>query len=175
MNEPDTILDKVIAEGHALTRALAVIEVAAPIDEARRACSLFLERHDVDSAEALAIDCALRRICGLRAPTYTTPQFPEVPSSLEEVLLHEGITRWLDWAGAEHPLRGITSGDARSTSVLNRMAITQWIEAVDNLRHGSQQEARRYFRRAVTLGGLYGTPSNPVIQWTYAASFFPRE
>jgi hypothetical protein len=46
---------------------------------------------------------------------------------------------------------------------------------VDRLRRGDEVEARRFFRRAVTLGGVYGTPSNPLIQWTYAASFFPSD
>lgn len=171
MNE----VDKVIAEGHALTRALAVTEAGGSIEEARRACTAYLENHHVDSVEALAIDCALRRICGLRLPTYTATQFPEAPSSLEDVLLHEGIIRWLDWAYAAHPIVGTNPGESRTSSVLNRMALTQWLSAVDHLSRGGHDEARRFFRRAVVLGGHYGTPSNPIIQWTYAASFFPDE
>lgn len=171
MNE----VDKVIAEGHALTRALAVTEAGASIDEARRACRAYLENHHVDSVEALAIDCALRRICGLPPHTYTATQFPEVPSSLEDVLLNEGIIRWLEWAYCAPPTVANNPGEARTTSILNRMALTQWLAAVDHLGRGREEDARRLFRRAVALGGLYGTPSNPVIQWTYAASFFPSE
>jgi hypothetical protein len=173
MNEADTVLDKVIAEAHALTRALAVIEARAPIEDARRACALYLERHDIDSVEALAIDCSLRRICGLSPPAYTATQFLEVPSNLEEVLLQEGVLRWLTWAGSALPIVGTHTIEPHSASVLNRMALTPWIEAVDQLRRGHEDDARRLFRRAVTFGGHYGTPSNPVIQWTYAASFFP--
>jgi len=173
MSEADTVLDKVIAEGHALTSALAVLEDRASVDSARRACALYLERHDVDSVEGLAIDCALRRICGLPPPTYTSIQLVEVPASFEDVLLQEGVIRWLEWAGVEHSLIEGAARETRSASALNRMALAQWLEAVDRLRRGDEAEARRFFRRAVTLGGAYGTPSNPLIQWTYAASFFP--
>lgn len=59
-------------------------------------------------------------------------------------------------------------------SELNRMALTQWLDGIEQLEQGNHFEGRRYFKRATTLGGLYGTASNPVIQWTYAASFFPE-
>lgn len=174
MKEADTNLDKVIAEANALTRALAVVEADAPIEPAHRACSQYLERHEIDSVEALVIDCALRKICGLPSPTYTSTQLLEDPLTLEEVLLQEGVIRWLDWAGAVHALHDFDPVDPQGTSALDRIALTQWLEAVEHLCQGNPDDARRYFRRAVTLGGLYGTPSNPVIQWTYAASFFPH-
>jgi hypothetical protein len=171
MNE----VDNIIAEGHALTRALAVTEAGGSIEEARRACMAYLENHHVDSVEALVIDCALRRICALPLVAHTSTQLPEIASSLEGVLLHEGIIRWLDWVDSAHLDVGVNTGESRTTSVLNRMALTQWLAAVDHLSRGGHDEARRLFRRAVTLGGHYGTPSNPIIQWTYAASFFPEE
>jgi hypothetical protein len=59
-------------------------------------------------------------------------------------------------------------------STFDVMALTRWLTAVENLTRGNVETSRRYFRRATVLGGEYGTASNPVIQWTYAASFFPR-
>lgn len=59
-------------------------------------------------------------------------------------------------------------------SELNRMALSLWLQAIDLLQAGDYLEGRRFFRRATTLSGHYGTVSNPTIQWTYAASFFPR-
>lgn len=166
-------VDHVIAEGRALTRALAVVEANAPVDAAQRACTAFLENLQVDSAESLVIDCAVRIICGLPPSTHTVPQWLSKASNLEELLLHEGSLRWLEWGGVEACLAPPRAGELQTTSQLDRMALTQWLEAVDYLRHDHRDEARRFFRRAVTLGGLYGTASNPVIQWTYAASFFP--
>lgn len=164
---------KIIAEGRALTRSLAVIEAGASIDEARRECSLFLARHAADSLENIVIDCALRRICGLRRATYSRPQH-ETHESHEDLLFREGVIRWIEWVSGEPlPLGPDRSLGTRSVSTFNRMALTQWLEGVDHLRRGNATEGRRYFRRATTLGGLYGTRSNPVIQWTYAASFFP--
>ncbi len=167
-------VDKVIAEGRALTRSLAVIEAGASIDEARLSCLTYLEQHTADNVENIAIDCALRKICGLTPTTYRDTH-PVVLTSGEEVLLHEGVIRWLEWATGVRPsLLVVEPRVTLTTSVMNRMALTQWIEGVDHLRRGNESEARRYFRRAVTFGGIYGTPSNPMIQWTYAASFFPR-
>lgn len=167
-------VQKVIAEGHALTRALAVVEAGASADEARRFCSKYLEHHTADSVENVVIDCALRRICGLLQTTYNDPHIFKPSSSLEDFLLEEGAIRWVDWAcGVSLPFEVALSSSLRSESALNRMALTQWIEAVVQLQRGSSTEGRRYFRRAMTLGATYGTVSNPVIQWTYAASFFP--
>jgi hypothetical protein len=168
-------IDKVMAEGRALTRSLAVIETGASIADARLSCLVCLEQHVANSVETIAIDCALRKICGLASTTYKDAHLSEAPTSLEEFLLHEGVVRWLEWATNEpSTLMLVEPQGTRSVSVLDRMALTQWIEGVEHLRRGNETEAQRYFRRAVTLGRSYGTPSNPVIQWTYAASFFPE-
>jgi hypothetical protein len=164
---------KIIAEGNALTRSLAVIETGASPTEARHFCSSYLEQHDIDGLEALIIDGALRKICGLRRVKYVIPCI-EPSNCLEELLFREGCARWMQWAcNVVIPRLEMRSLETRCTSELNRMALTNWLEGVDQLRRGNVTEGRRYFRRATTLGGLYGTPSNPTIQWTYAASFFP--
>jgi hypothetical protein len=174
---------KLIAEGHALTRALAVIEDGASVDEARRCCSSYFDHHVTDSLENCVIDCALRKICRLPATTYSIPHVDD----LEDVgayLFQSGAHSWMEWArvgmttdlpdglrplgaAAHHSLEAVRSA-------LDVMALTNWVAAVDNLRRGDLQAGRRYFRRATVLGGEYGTVSNPVIQWTYAASFFPQ-
>ena len=167
-------VDKLIAEGRALTSALAVVEADGLVDEAQRECAAYLEELHVHDLESEIIACALRGICGLPLPSHTILQVLVSTNLTEDVLFHEGVARWLEWAsGAPVSVRFFEPDDMGSGSTFNRMALTQWLEAVDHLRRGSAVEARRFFRRASTLGSLYGTVSNPVIQWTYAASFFP--
>ena len=163
---------RIIAEGRALTRSLAVIEVGASPTEARLFCSSYLQTHEVGTIESVLIDGALRRICGLHRRSYGPTPF-ESSDTRADVLFREGAIGWMQWAlDVEVPLL-VALSEERRRSELDRMALTQWLEAVEQLRRGNTTEGRRFFRRAVKLGGLYGTPSNPVIQWTYAASFFP--
>lgn len=163
---------KIIAEGHALTRSLAVIEVGACPTEARAFCTSYLQRHEARTVEDVVIDGALRRICGLRRREYDPAPF-ETSDTLADLIFQEGAVRWMQWAcDVDLPVLTELSEEPRR-SELNRMALTHWFEGIEQLSRGNTTEGRRYFRRAATLGGLYGTPSNPVIQWTYAASFFP--
>jgi hypothetical protein len=102
------------------------------------------------------------------------PEALEVDEATDDPAFHEGAARWMQWAcGVWISFEG--SVQRYQPSALNRMAISQWLHAIDHLQMGNPVEGQRFFRRAVTLGGLYGTVSNPTIQWTYAASFFPNE
>lgn len=166
------VVSQVIAEGRALTRSLDVIEAGASAREARRCCAEYLTlHHEPDNLENVVIDGALRKICGLEGTTYDTAEF-EIPQTLEGRLLQDGIVRWMQWA-CDVSIHLTPSTSTHRVSELDRMALSPWLEGIEQLHTGNTSEARRFFRRAVTLGGSYGTRSNPVIQWTYAASFFP--
>jgi hypothetical protein len=160
----------VIAEGRALTRALAVVEVGACPTEAIEFCSSYLLGHVIQTVEDLLIDGALRKICGVDPEAYKSMTL-EPDEEISCPLFNEGAAEWIQWAfGMWLPF---DTWATPSRSELNRMALCHWLRAIALLRDGNSREARRYFRRATTLGGLYGTASNPAIQWTYAASFFP--
>lgn len=134
-------------------------------------CSSYLQGHEISTVEDLLIDVALRKICGLEIRDYN-PAALEVDEAIADHAFHEGAARWTQWACGVW-LSFDESTHVSQRSELNRMAISQWLQAIRHLQTGNPVEGRRYFRRAVTLGGLYGTVSNPTIQWTYAASFFP--
>jgi hypothetical protein len=131
----------------------------------------YLQGHEISTVEDLIIDAALRKICGL--PTGEYNQTPlEIDEATCDHAFHEGAAYWMQWAcGICLSFDGTAHVSHRSE--LNRMAVSQWLQAIAHLQAGNPVEGRRFFRRAVTLGGLYGTVSNPTIQWTYAASFFP--
>lgn len=171
-------VDKLIAEGNALTRSLAIVEDGGETTEARRLCQIYLLVHSVDTLEDCTIDCALRKICRLEPVAYSIPP-QEINEALGAQLFRLGACTWMQWARGDSPV-GMLAPDERRMhptevvhSALDVMALTAWVEAVENLQNGDLSTGRRYFRRATVLGGEYGTVSNPVIQWTYAASFFP--
>lgn len=174
-------VSKVIAEGNALTRALAVVEDGGSTVAARRLCKIYLLQHAVDGLESWAIDCALRRICMIEPADYSIPHLDT--DDVDSCLFQLGVRVWTQWAREEIVSDGVNElrrWDATRChsldlvrSTLDVMALTRWVIAVENLARGDVEASRRYFRRAAILGGEYGTTSNPVIQWTYAASFFP--
>jgi hypothetical protein len=57
-------------------------------------------------------------------------------------------------------------------SVLHHLALSNWALAVRSLLKGDMTEAKRRYRRALDVGSQFGTETNAVIVWTYAASFF---
>lgn len=79
----------------------------------------------------------------------------------------------MQWACGVDLVLEISTAVESPRSAFNRMALSLWLQAIDRLQAGDLLEGRRFFRRATTLSGHYGTVSNPTIQWTYAASFFP--
>lgn len=123
--------------------------------------------------EDLLIAGALQKICGVHRCEYYPPLLT-VDGEIGCDLFHEGASRWMRWAcGFELDLARCAELESQR-SELNRMALSLWLQAIDRLQAGDYLEGRRFFRRATTLSGHYGTVSNPTIQWTYAASFFPR-
>ncbi len=174
-------VSKVIAEGNALTRALAVVEDGGSTAVARRLCEIYLVQHDVDDLESYAIDCALRKICSVDPTDYSIPHAGT--DDVDGCLFELGVRAWTQWAREKmigEGLNELPRCDATRClsldlvrSTFDVMALTRWVTAVENLTLGDVETSRRYFRRAAILGGEYGTASNPVIQWTYAASFFP--
>lgn len=124
------------------------------------------------TVEGLLIDAALRKICGMHRREYN-PTALEADDTDDHVF-HEGAAGWMQWACGVGVSFDAPPAGRSHHSELNRMALSQWLQAIGHLQTGNPIEAQRVFRRAITLGGLYGTVSNPTIQWTYAASFFPR-
>lgn len=112
---------------------------------------------------------AMTRIAGGATP----------PAKLEgEGLFEATAWAWMTWVtsgpdqGAIQVLDRATQ-EAEGPSVLHHLALSNWAKAVRALHLGEMTEAKRLFRRAVDVGGQFGTESNPTVVWSYAATFFP--
>lgn len=166
---------KILAEGNALTEALTVVEEGCGMERALELCLAYLNVHEVVDHESKLVDCALRKICGLPLETYTST--PKGTSEDTSTAFEVTSTAWMTWAREgfiEVPLDVAGMGgmeDPRRGGGFDVLAISQWAEAIQALSTGSLLEARRLFRRATHLGSEYATPSNPAIQWSYAATF----
>lgn len=168
---------EIIAEGEALTTALGVIEGHHCPVEARSVVATYRRKFtNRGDAESYAIDTATQKICG--QPLDNFPQFVPSTRGTEEDTLFEGLSYlWICWAcqrNVEEGLDRLTHLEivTGKNSLLNLMALHHWKGAIFALIEEDLVEARRLYRRATQLGSEYGTPSNPTIQWTYAASFF---
>lgn len=177
-------VQKVIAEGRALSLALNVIEGDTDADEARRATQRVYDRCDPDSLSDWVQAFAACRILGLKfrglvAALLTTEDLIEDPQ--ERDLFEATAYAWIIWAsktpdnsGYLHRLQAARESFQEREGLLHQLALGYWAGAVEQLFLGDDGEARRLFRRTADVGGQLGTETNPVIQWTFAATFFPQ-
>jgi hypothetical protein len=171
---------QVIAEDKALSAALAVIDERGDYQIALAAVQRYRDIYaPTNDVEGVIIDTALRVICEGRPAAY--PHLGPAQTITEWVAF-----AWIAWAcgKADERLEAEIEGFLMAPPVegpkprggyLHRMALQQCLSAVQALLTNDYVEAQRRFRRAIKFGTEYGTSSNPVIQWTYAASFFPQK
>lgn len=170
---------QVIAENRALMAALAIVENPMSPQEVPEAVIAFREDYPRDpSIEGALIDVSLWVICGrpgvANPPSHTTIR----DRTLEDGVFQDLAEVWMSWAiqgslSAEQQARlSQLSIEVSKGSTLHRMALLQWKLAIEALLKKDVREVRKRFRRALRIGSEYGTPSNPVIHWTYAASLF---
>lgn len=171
------------SEIHALVQALAVLRGEADPLTVRLLVQNLPSFPTAQSFEEMTIARAISKIC--EAEPKAVPRFPSTPApDLWEDRLFEGICRaWMLWASETggglqilevlQTERSTSRSKYSGGSSLNLMTLYQWISAVTAL---IQEDPGAYeaFQKAGTLGSEYGTASNPTIQWTLAASFFPR-
>ncbi len=166
---------QIIAEGKALNAALAVVENQGDRQKAIDLVRIYREKFTRSSnIEGATIDLALWVICGtepLKTPTY--PQF----ITKENDRFTQLAQVWMTW------VRGLVDDELKEViprledhgqkgEIFNKMVLEEWMTALEALFSHNIEESRKRFRRAMRLGWEYGTPSNPIVQWTYAASFF---
>lgn len=133
------------------------------------------------SFEQHAVQAALAHV--LQEPlSMTLPSLSTTPSWTVHV--YESITlAWLRWlvlgdkgaVGITERLRLQEPGKGREPfGAMELGALTLWSQAVEKLALEDTDCARRFFERAIEVGSQIGSDSNPTVNWSYAASFFPR-
>jgi len=169
--------NEVISEGRALTTVLASVEGEATRDAAIRCTEDYRTRFTrANTAEGAAIDVSLNLICG--KPLQEEVSYSSTATTQEDFIFETLVELWIKWA-----TKNTTAYDRMTLSSLDfsikgsrlhLMVLQKWAEALTMLISGDSVEAQRKYRHATRLAGEYGTPSNPTIQWTYAAMVFTR-
>ena len=164
-------IGRLMAEGRAVTMAVASLDGLENPLKVQQLVEALLKEQPQDSPEELVTWVAMRRIAGLEITPWEKPVYGNIFCLISWV--------WVSWAagidvGAE--LKILDFAEAESElGVFETLALRHWAAAILNLIDGNQDEARRFYRRAVEIGGQFGTESNPAVLWTYAATFFdPR-
>lgn len=172
-------IEQAITEAKALSAALAFVEGQGPREEAVGLTEKALHGHDGKNLHGIVTRYAMEHIVG-RSHNTSVVVKPN-GKSLERRIFETTSLAWLRWIsqeGAESSLEALRLLQEEGEScqpqggALHLMALRPWQLAVRALISGDREEAKRLFRRATELGSQCGTESNPVVQWTYAATFF---
>jgi hypothetical protein len=183
-------MGELIDEMDAVTAVRRVIERREDPEEARRLVShAFMARRVLEPhvVEDYAIVCAMAKIVGEDVTPFLVPA-----ASLDEEVWTKYATRtvlnaWTLWASGKtrEALDSVASFRVRQqnaggpghektrTGAINLMAVYFWAGAIEALTVENRTEALRLWRRALEVAVRHGTNSSLLIQWTYAASFFP--
>jgi hypothetical protein len=174
---------RILHEMDALNAALRVVESGGDVDEARLLGRTFLARLDPETVEQRVIEASLQLI--LKEPVDNAIVDGAPPRNpWEEHVAAAVATSWLAWAAGDKPraqaqikrLRAKRKTTVEAfkgrTGAIHLLTLYFWSQAVSELLLEDRRSARRFFKRAIELGGQFGTNSHPMISWAYAASFF---
>lgn len=165
-----------IAESRALMAALTVVESSKKLEGVPPEVLIFNEKFSKEgTVEGAVIETALWVICG-RAAGFSAPKITIRGRSAEEELFQSLADNWITWILQSERQQKFPylwkEVDLQSPSVLHKMGLREWQFALEALHTNDTDTARKRFRRALKIGSEYGTPSNPAIHWSYAATFF---
>jgi len=178
MQFDDPSVQQLMAQSEALSTALAHTERGADRNEALCLVRRALERGTFLTVEELTIRSAMRLILG--QATLTGGESYRFYAAVRPPSRHffETVARaWMIWAEkgpASEALAELHQLEDPSPKegALHLMALFPWKLATEALLEEDPAEAKRQFLRSTELGSQFGTETNPVIQWAYAASFF---
>ena len=179
--------DELLIELDALNAASLATEHKEGSDEARRLVMQALrtrERVTPLDIEEQVIPVAMARIVGSPVASFT--DFPPATDATEweHVVSRTVVRAWVAWvqgipevASSEIArLRARQQNeehiDARSGAV-NLMALYLWAGAVEALARGERPESFRLWKRAIEVVTSFGADASLLVQWTFAATFFP--
>lgn len=156
---------ELVAESKALTSVLSAVRGEGSVENARELVGDYRTRYNQpQSPIGDATDVALQLI--LRGDVFSKPS----PKNYEGVVaLH--CHSWIQWASREEIPR---FEGLNLDKTIDSMVLSHWTAALKHLFADQRDEAAKAYLRAITLGSQHGTETSPVIQWTFAASFFPH-
>lgn len=170
-------VQQIIAETNALMAVLGCVEGGGGCTDAAQLVEQALDGHGGDNLEAAVTRFAMERVVGCAHGPL--PDVEPEPIPFERHLFETVALAWMRWATgtaldeARADLRSLRKDEGYQPQggALHLMALRPWQFAVEALIRDDRQEAQRLFRRATELGSQCGTETNPVVQWTYAATF----
>ena len=136
-----------------------------------------LKSQPLETIEDYVTWCAMMRVYWGDVPTPT--HIEDDTENPERALFLVTSWAWMMWASgsareiALKELEGVNLLD-EGTSVLHHLALTNWAKATIALLKDDHNEAKRRYRRALDVGGRFGTETNTVVVWTYIATFLQR-
>lgn len=173
-------IDELLAESKALESALEVVEAGVDPEKAKgMALSYRCAYQQPNTPLGYATDVALQLIYDgvvLDIPNADNPE----GGSWHQRAIAMACFSWIGWAvrgdqkSIEFALKQLRGEISSEKSAIEAMTLDHWGTAIEHLVANRMGDARKSYQRAITLGSHYGATSNPVVQWTYAASFFPR-
>jgi len=163
------------AETKALSSALNCLtgyDMGATITQVE---SVLRDRENLNDAADITTQCAMRFILGypIEVPSFNPAKRPR-----DRHIFEVTAKSWIAWARktdqekALEDLQAVPTTLSGRKAALHLMALRPWKLAVEALLKKDALLARKLFHRASELSSHFGVESSPVIQWTYAASFF---
>jgi len=170
-------VEQAILEANALSAALDAVDGKASRELAVELTGRALDGYGGRDLGGSVIRYAMEHITG--RPHTQRPKVKPFGKSLDKRTFEATAIAWLRWASQESDgldalRQSQEDGESYQPqgSALHLMALRPWHLAVRALLLGDRGEAKRLFRRSTELGSQCGTESNPVVQWTYVATFF---
>lgn len=176
MRFDDPGVQLIIAQAEALSATLTYVDRGSGHDEVLQLVGDALDRGVFLTVEELTIQSAMRLILG-RDDEPANHCFYQATKPPMRKFFETIAQAWMVWAEkgpVSQALEALHQLEDPSTKreALHLMALQPWRLAVMALLKEDPVKARRQFLRATELGGQLGTETNPVVQWSYAASFF---
>lgn len=177
--------EDVLSELVALNTATLATEFKENADDARRTvCEALLnrERFEPRLVEDRLIHASMAKIVGRDIDF--DPEIVDEAEVWERAVTKTIVRAWIEWSQG-HPqfallelprLRDRQQAEERigpQGGAVNLMTLYIWCGAVDALVHGERSEAARLWKRAIAVASSFGADASLLVQWTYAASFFP--
>jgi hypothetical protein len=135
--------------------------------------------------EERVITAAMTKIVGADPEPFFI-HFPTNPDTneWERWVTRTIIRAWLAWTQGQPNITLKETATVRErqdsqqqlnikTGAVNCMALYIWAGAIEHLARGDNAEAIKFWKRAMGIASSYGADASLLIQWTYAASFFP--
>lgn len=168
-------VETILAETRALSLCLEVIQGSGDMEDAITHVWSFLKKLSPPSDVAgMTMQSAMKVISGVpvQEPTFVPVDKPVDRHAFE--VISKGWIQWASQQDSEAALEAVRTLEVPMSGprALHMMALRPWREAVEALLRKDVVNARRLFWRASELGSQFGTESNPIVQWTFAASFF---